>query len=201
MRSDPQCVRECTNTQHTPNSHLHPGNDACPFGFSCRPAQPESIWDTGRQNEPFGFYCQLFVKWQTLSRNSVAEQSIQSMFNRQVADGDVIGKAGSNEPGKQSHRAIIRGLLEALAPLTSWNTLEPPLSRCDFSLEAVTFLPIQSHKLNYWNVLPHERLTRCRAQNSTWNIIYSLRKSSELDVRLDFTGINGARQRWMSEIN
>ncbi len=66
----------------------------------------------------------------------MAEHSVQSMFNRQVTDGDVIGKAVSNEPVKHSHRAIIRGLLLGLGPLTLRSALQEPLSRCDLSVEA-----------------------------------------------------------------
>lgn len=52
---------------------------------------------------------------------TVAEQSSQSIFNRQVTDEDVIGMAVSNEPVKHSRRAMMRGLSQGLGPLTLEN--------------------------------------------------------------------------------
>lgn len=87
----------------------------------------KSIWDMRSSHEPLALYCSLFLKWQSLSRNSVAEHGIQSALRGQVTDEDVIGKALSNEPVKQSHRAIITGLLMGLTPLTLGSTLQQPL--------------------------------------------------------------------------
>lgn len=103
-------------------------------------------------HEPLGLYCRLFFKWQTICSNSAAERSIHSVFNRQVTDGDVIGKAVSNGPVKASHRAIIRGLLQGLAPLTLGNTSREPLTPCDLSVRAQTFFSILSFRFNYGNV-------------------------------------------------
>lgn len=95
----------------------HPGNYTWPLSFNC--SRPVGIYMRYRSaHEPFALYCWLFLKWQSLSSNSVAEHGIRSMFNRQVTDRDVIGKAASNEPVKHSHRAIIRGLQLGPAPLT-----------------------------------------------------------------------------------
>lgn len=113
--------------------------------------------------EPFGLYCQLFFKWQTLSSNREGERCIQSMLNRQVTDRDVIGKAVSNEPVKHSHRAIIRGLPLGLAPLTLGNTLsESPFS--------VAFTTPEILRLVYlWGLITE---TSCKGFSSIRNFSY-----------------------------
>lgn len=116
----PQCVRPAnTNTRHSTvtTQGPHPGNYAWPLSFNC-PVQLESIWDIGRGMSRMRFIACYFSNDKAFPVRSVAEHSIQSMFNRQVSDRDVIGKAASNEPVKHSHRAIIGGLQLGLAPLT-----------------------------------------------------------------------------------
>lgn len=122
----PQCVRTATPT-HSTAQHSHDTAAASrKLRMAVRLQSPRAVGIYIRHRsprEPSALYCSLFFKWQTLSSNSVAERSIQSMFNRQVTDGDVIGKAVSNEPVRRSYRAFIRGLLLGLAPLTLGNTL------------------------------------------------------------------------------
>lgn len=128
-----------TNTQHSHDTEAASRK----LRMAVQLQLPRPVWIYMRHRsprEPFALYCWLFLKWQSLSSNSVAEHGTRSMFNRQVTDRDVIGKAASNEPVKDSHRVIIRGLQLGLAPLT----LQELLLRHALSGRTKTFLDIQS---------------------------------------------------------